>query len=548
MSKRSVKKFYLGLSVPSLAVLLFLFALPLSFTIAKAFANGAEAIKAVFTAPYTYRLLLFTLKESLLSAAVSVVLALPFSYYFASFRFKGRNTILALSALSFTIPSILVVLGFVIFYGNSGILNNMLKMLFGLEEPPVKVLYTFFAIILAHVYLNMPVAFNLITNGWAGLSDKEEMASLTLKKSRCATFYKIPRPTLNGVIKNAYLIIFLFCFSSFAIVMVLGGNPAYSTLESEIYRKANIMLDQQGASALALFGFLVTGMILLITTTGRRKERIERAEARNRKLKKKDAVIVFFLVLMLLLFILPPMLSIFYRSFFTKSGEFSLHEWMKIFDKGNFLTSILNSLAIAAISALLSTVLSEALAVYSSKTSSKAIPLLATLPLATGSVMLGLGYNFVAAKIGTHSLLSGYLMILATHMVLSMPFALRTMLPGAKEIPERVSQASYTLKKGRLKTYLDTERPLLKNYRRKAFIFSFALSLGEVNATLTLSGGKITTLPIQIYRLIGSYSYQGAAALGSVLLILAFIVFLAGENIGRRKDGISRNKQPQEKI
>ena len=80
-----------------------------------------------------------------------------------------------------------------------------------------------------------------------------------------------------------------------------------------------------------------------------------------------------------------------------------------------------------------------------------------------------------------------------------------------------------------------TERPLLKSYRRKAFIFAFALSLGEVNATLALAGGRITTLPILIYRLIGSYNYQGASALGSVLLILAFIVFIMGERIGKKE-------------
>ena len=126
-------------------------------------------------------------------------------------------------------------------------------------------------------------------------------------------------------------------------------------------------------------------------------------------------------------------------------------------------------------------------------------------------------------------------MILATHLVLAIPFAIRTILPGAKEIPQRVSDASYTLKKSAFETYMKTERPLLKNYRRKAFIFAFALSLGEVNATLSLAGGRIETLPIQIYRLIGSYNYQGASALGSVLLFLAFIVFILGERIGKKE-------------
>ena len=174
---------------------------------------------------------------------------------------------------------------------------------------------------------------------------------------------------------------------------------------------------------------------------------------------------------------------------------------------------------------------------YSVKSGSWLIPFLATLPLATGSVTLGLGYSFLAAKLPFRSIATDYILVLLTHMVISLPFAIRTILPGAKEIPERISLASYTLGKSVGETYRKAESPLLRSYRGKAFIFAFALSLGEVNATLTLSGGRITTLPIQIYSLIGSYRQQSAAALGSVLLILAFCVFLIGERIGKKKEG-----------
>ena len=83
-----------------------------------------------------------------------------------------------------------------------------------------------------------------------------------------------------------------------------------------------------------------------------------------------------------------------------------------------------------------------------------------------------------------------------------------------------------------MNTFICVEHPMLRGYRKKAFLFAFALSLGEVNATLTLSLGKITTLPVLIYDLIGSYDYQGASALGSVLLAVALLVFLIG---GREK-------------
>ncbi len=536
MSNRKANGIYRGLAFPALIVLVFLFALPLYFTFSKAFEGGFDTLKSVFTSPYSYRLVRFTVVESLLSAFISCLIALPFAAFYASYDFKLRKLTLTLSALSFTIPSILVVLGFVIFYGNNGVLNNMLKSIFSLEESPIRILYTFPAIILAHVYLNLPVAFNLITNGWTSLARSEEMASYTLKKGKMKTFLSITLPKLRGVIANAFVIIFLFCFSSFAIVMVLGGSPEYSTLESEIYRRAHISLDYSGASALSIFSFIITTIALSLSYIGRRKEKMERRESALKKIrKKKGKALAALMTLAMLLFILPPMLSILYRSFFDRRGDFSLESWNTIFSASSFLSAILNSLFIAMTSAILATVLAENIAMYSVKCKSRIAPLFATLPLATGSVTLGLGYNFLAAKIGLSSIYTDYLLILATHLVLSIPFAIRTMLPGAKEIPQRVSEASYTLKKSAFETYMRTERPLLKSYRRKAFIFAFALSLGEVNATLALAGGRITTLPILIYRLIGSYNYQGASALGSVLLILAFIVFIMGERIGKKE-------------
>ena len=536
MSNRKANGIYRGLAFPALIVLVFLFALPLYFTFSKAFEGGFDTLKSVFTSPYSYRLVRFTVVESLLSAFISCLIALPFAAFYASYDFKLRKLTLTLSALSFTIPSILVVLGFVIFYGNNGVLNNMLKSIFHLDESPIRILYTFPAIILAHVYLNLPVAFNLITNGWTSMARNEEMASYTLKKGKMKTFLSITLPKLRGVIANAFVIIFLFCFSSFAIVMVLGGSPEYSTLESEIYRRAHISLDYSGASALSIFSFIITTIALSLSYIGRRKEKMERRESALKKIrKKKGKVLAALMTLAMLLFILPPMLSILYRSFFDRRGDFSLESWNTIFSASSFLSAILNSLFIAMTSAVLATVLAENMAMYSVKCKSRIAPLFATLPLATGSVTLGLGYNFLAAKIGLSSIYTDYLLILATHLVLSIPFAIRTMLPGAKEIPQRVSEASYTLKKSAFETYMRTERPLLKSYRRKAFIFAFALSLGEVNATLALAGGRITTLPILIYRLIGSYNYQGASALGSVLLILAFIVFIMGERIGKKE-------------
>ena len=84
-----------------------------------------------------------------------------------------------------------------------------------------------------------------------------------------------------------------------------------------------------------------------------------------------------------------------------------------------------------------------------------------------------------------------------------------------------------------MKASFDIEIPTIKSSIIRAFIFAFALSMGEVNATLTLARGKVSTLPLQIYRLINSYNYQSACAVGTILITITFIVFLLCEYLFR---------------
>ena len=189
---------YTRRSIPAILVLVSLYVLPLSFIFLRAFENGAEALRDVFTSSYTYKLLWFSTKQAFISALVSVLLALPFAAFMSKYTFPGRKTILAISSLSFTMPTILAVLGFVIFYGNNGVLNNLLINLFNLDAPPLKILYSYFAIILAHVYLNFPVALSLITGAWSSTSEKEEYASYLMGKGKIKTFFSVTVPKRSG--------------------------------------------------------------------------------------------------------------------------------------------------------------------------------------------------------------------------------------------------------------------------------------------------------------------------------------------------------------
>ena len=526
-------KFYFKLSLPALIITFLIFLLPLFSVLGRAFINGPEAVINTFRDAYTWRLLAFTVWESLLSAVISVGLAIPFSVFFSKYSFFGRKAILTASDVAFALPAILCVLGFVIFYGNNGILNNILVSLHITEEK-IKFLYSFPSVIMAHVYLNFPVAFSLITSALVGMDEKEEMASKLLGKSNFYTFIKITIPKVKGTIISAFILIFLFCFPSFLIVMSLGGSPKYYTIEAEIYRRTYTDVNTVSSSSLALFSFIIMSLLLLVSGYGREEKKASRSKRIIKKARGWKKLEAFALSLMITLFLAPPLLSIIYRAFFTKDGAFTLKAWLDIASSsptgaGTGLNAIFNSLLIALVSSFLAVSLSTAISISAVRRKSRIIPLLTSLPMATGSVSLGLGFAFLSTRLPYKSIYISYILVILAHLVVVMPFTVRTIMPGAKRIPDTLTLASMCLGKGCYSSYRKVEKPMLKSYRRRAFAFAFALSLGEVNATMALAEGKVTTLPILIYKMINQYNYQGASALAIILLTTAIIVFAIGE-------------------
>ncbi|MDT4763309.1 iron ABC transporter permease [Sphaerochaeta sp. PS] len=546
------KGFYKAMPAPGAAVLLLLFLVPLFFTLSTAFLSEEgftlSRVQQTFTSAYTIRILLFTLYQAALSTLASVVVALPGAYLLANYSFRGKRFIRALTTVPFVIPSILVVLGFVIFFGNNGFLNQFLMKTFSLEKPPIQILYSFKAIILAHTFFNFPIIMNLVSSYWEHMDMHCEMAAWTLGARKGKTFRTITLPRLLPSIISASTLVFLFCYNSFAIILVLGGGPQFTTMEVEIYRLARTSMDSGAAASLSLFSILVTSFLLI--WYNKSQKMLARSEAYTTSTKRLDKrpatvagkVLALLYSLATSLFILGPIASIVVRSFMastTRSGaeSFSFRWYRQLFaiergtgHMGSALQALTNSLAIATIVALITVpiALTMATAIRKKGFASSSLELFGMLPMTVSSVIIGLGYYIISNRIrGGVSI--GYTLVVLAHMVIAIPFVLRTILPEYRKMPLSYAQSSLTLGAGPLRTFFLIEVPLLKGAMITGGMFAFALSMGEINATLTLANSAIVTLPVVMYRLIGSYNFQGACALGSVLILVCSIVFIVSE-------------------
>lgn len=542
------------LSLPAFLLLFVLFLVPLAFTLSKAFTmeEGRTMFFSLFRDSYTLHVLSFTLYQAFLSTLASLAVGLPGAYLMTKYKFPGKSLVRAVSTVPFVLPSILVVLGFVIFYGNNGILNRILMAVFRLKEPPLHILYSLGAIILAHAFYNFPVIMNLVSTTWSQMDYHPEQAALTLGATRGKVFRTITLPRLLPSILSASTLVFLFCYNSFAIILVLGGGPQYTTMETEIYRRARISLDPSRAAAIALLSLLVT-LILLICYVLLQKKLSHQEPFTDKPWyqKKPGKGISRFLIILYcalaVLFVLGPIVSVIVRSFSASStragaSSFSLKWYRQLFGwergTGNMSqawNALRHSLSIALIVSLatIPTSLSLSTAMRKKGWLSVLLEVVGMLPLAVSSVVIGLGYYLIAHAF--HG--GGYLLVVLAHLVIVIPFALRSVLPACRNIPENYLAAAHTLGAGPLRTFLTIEVPLLKNTLLTGMMFSFALSLGELNATMTLGDSSITTIPLVMYQLIGSYNFQGACALGTVLILVSLIVFLCDEWMKGKENG-----------
>ena len=549
----------LGAAAPLVFLLLF-FYLPLGLVLGEVVRGGGSLILEVLSQPYYQKILRFTLFQAGVSTIFALMLGLPGGYLLGRFRFPGRNVVKSLSTLPFVLPSILVVLGFVLFFGNNGALNRFLAATFRTSEPPLKILYSFKAIILAHGFYNFPIIMRLTSPAWMNLPANQINAARSLGAPPFRLFRTVTLPHLIPALLASASLVFLFCFMSFAIILVLGGGPQFSTLEVEVYRLAKFTLDLPAAAVLGLTGTVITlaFLYLNITLEKRGSALLNRTGAalplrdlilreRGRKLRPRGVVLGAYLLVTGII-LLGPLLAVVINSLQIKTGwgagpEWSLKWYVQLFQNRSgtpgaagapggpvSLEALKNSLTFALGAVALGVPLGTILALWTHRKEGpsrlrRPVELLFMLPLGVSPVILGLGYLKLLPRL-PESFRHGGLLITGAHAVIAYPFVIRSVSASLHRVSPGLRRAAASLGASPGRILFTVDLPLIKAGIFSGAAFVFALSLGEINATILLARSGQTTLPLAIYRLIGAYNFHGACALGTVLLLLCGAAFI----------------------
>ena len=501
-----------------------------------------------FRSPIPARVLGFTIWQAILSTVLTLLLGLPGAYLFAHYKFRGKSLLQALTGIPFLMPTLVVAAAFNALVGPSGWLNIGLMRLFHLGSPPIQFTNTLIAILVAHVFYNTTIVLRMVGDFWSHLDPHFTQAAHMLGASRFQAIRWVVLPMLAPAIAAAALLVFIFDFTSFGVILILGG-PHFSTLEVEIYYQTISLFNLPMAAVLSILQLLCTlGLTILYTRFSRRLSvplSLKSRHVTQRQLSTpRTRLTAGLLITVLIALLVLPLAALAIRSVSrlepalgqqasTNSGltldyyrQLNINRRQSIFYAPPS-TAIGISLGYAFATTVLALALGFPAALALSRdydtSLSRGLDAILMLPLGTSAVTLGLGF-IVALDHPPLYLRASWILVPLAHTLVAFPFVVRNLTPALRSIRPRLRQAAAMLgaSPGKVFGYIDL--PMIGRAALVAATFAFTISLGEFGATSLIARPEYPTVPVAIYRLIsrpGEVNYGQALALSTILMLVA---------------------------
>jgi len=490
----------------------------------------------------------FTVGQAVISTFLTLLIGLPGAYLFARYDFRGKSIIRAITGIPFVLPTLVVAAAFNALLGPRGWLNLFLMGAFNLDAPPVQFVNTFSAILVAHIFYNTTIVLRLVGDFWSHLDPRLGQAAQVLGASPLRKLYFVTLPLLFPAITAAALLVFIFNFTSFGVILILGG-PRFATLEVEIYYQTISLFNLPLAAVLSMLQLVCTlGLTLAYTYLSARISRPLSLKPRRytqRRLNTwRSRTLAFLFILFLLVLLSAPLFALATRSFIgieaggSKQTPIAAHFTLDFYRELGInrrsslffvppTTAIMVSLAYACTTVVLALILglpaSWALARDKGSPVNRLFDSLLMLPLGTSAVTLGLGF-IVALNRPPLDLRTSPVLIALAHTLVAFPFVVRSLVPALRSIRPNLRQAASVMGASPRQVLRHIDLPLVGRALLVAAVFAFAISMGEFGATALVARPEYPTLPVMIYRFIsqpGALNYGQAMALSTILMVLA---------------------------
>ena len=520
--------FVVLVAVPPAAFLLVFYVWPFGTLVARGVRRGP--VVATLGRGDTWDVLWFTTWQAVASTVLTLAVGLAPTWAVSRFSFPGRAVLVSVLTAVFVLPTVVVGAAFVALLPDS------------LDR-------SIWAILGAHVVFNLAVVVRTVGAVWEQLPADLDHAAATLGASPWRVFLHVTLPLLRPALAAAGAIVFLFTFTSYGVIRVLG-TTGRATIEVEVWRRATQLGDVGGAAVLTVLqlvvlGALVTAAAIVQRRAGRRLD-LERPVRRPVPRGRQRWWVAVSAGTALALVTLP-LLALVERSL-RVDGSYGFTAWRSLGDDEirpglrlgvDPLAALGRSVTTAAWATLLAVVVGgvAVVAITALQRSGRLLDTGLMLPLGTSAVTIGFGMlvTFDAPPVDWRA---SWWLVPVGHALVAVPFVVRTTLGVARGVDPDLRSAAATLGAPPVRAWATAVLPAIRRPLATSAGLAAAISLGEFGATSFLSRSGSDTLPITIERLLGRTGrlFQAQAfALATILAAATMVIVMVVDRAGVRR-------------
>ncbi len=456
----------------------------------------------------------FTVAQAFVSAAVSVVLAVPVARALARRQFRGRSALITLLGAPFILPVIVAVLGLLAIFGRNGILNSVLKSF----DLPTLFIYGFTGVVLAHVFFNLPLAIRILVQGHLSVPVERYRLTASLGGS---VLRLIEVPMLKRLLPGAFLSIFLICLTSFTVALILGGGPSATTVELAIYQAVRFDFSLDRAAVLAAVQMAIGACSALLVWRFDLPQPVEGGLDRHSMRWDGQSLWARVLdgtaILLTALFLVLPL---------------GMVIWRGVAGLGDLPDVIWPAIGRSMTVSLVATALTSCAAVAMALRGGRAVAIAMALPLVASSLVAGVGLFLLLHPV-TNPAHWALPVAILMNTLMALPFATRILQPSVEAVQRDYGRLAVALGLSRWTYVRLIVLPRIRRPLGFAAGLTAALSMGDLGVIALFATEQQQTLPLLMYQLMGSYRTDAAWGAALVLLGLCLVLFIIMDRGGR---------------
>ena len=493
-----------------------------------------------FTTKYYIDVLMNSLFVSTVTTILSIILGVFMAYTLTRYDIRAKKFINILVILSLMSPPFIGAYAWIMLFGRSGLVTEVLEALLGITMPTI---YGKWGIISVFTMKMYPYVYLFTSSALGSIDASLEEAAENLGASKWRRLKDVTIPVVLPSILAGAIMVFTSCISDFGTPMLIGQN--YKVLATLVYEQymSEVGTSSNFAAAVSMVVIALAAAVLIFQNLYVNRRNYNMSALRPPQtvhLRIGSRIAVMIPLVLILIVSMLPQIVVIVTSFKNCNGPYfvdgwSLESYRVIFTR--MVRSIKNTYVFSIFAIVIMVIfgsLTAYVTVRKRSTLTHFTDVVMMVPYVIPGAIMGLSYIIAFNRRPFFLAGTAFIMILS-YSVRKIPYTVRSASGFLRQMDPYVEEASINLGVAPAKTFFKITLPMMLPGVISGAILSWIETINELSSSIMLYSGKTSTIAVAIYNEVARNSFGTAAAMATILTLSAAIMLVVANVISKGK-------------